>query len=246
MVKYLKTILAVPFILASVHAVADNHSSGPLGYGLSYILKVSDPAAIAGAMTEVRTTDLGKDSPSSVSLGQLVAGGEEGATHTIGVFYRSAENIDKANAMNEAMKVGEKVGPIFQAASERLQVVLWMMTRNSLNEDAVTSDNPVSMGYLLEVTDQAAFMNAFDPLWDSVTKSFPGNVAFGTVLANGSSSGTHWISFSANNMETLLNGVQAMQNSPAMAAYMANASSFRTVVGESVNRRLLSFPESTQ
>lgn len=244
--KHLKLILALPFIVAGIHVAADNHATGPVGYGLSYILKVSDPAAIAGVMTEVRTTDLGKDSPSSVSLNQLVAGGERGATHTIGVFYRSAENIDKSDAMNAAMNVGQKIGPIFQAASERLQVVLWTMTRNSVKEGAVTADNPVSMGYLLEVTDQGAFMNAFDPLWDSVTKSFPGNVAFGTVLANGSSPATHWVNFNANDMQTLLEGVQAMQSSPAMAAYMAKAPSFRTVVGESVNRRLLTFPELAQ
>jgi hypothetical protein len=246
MVKLLKTIVAIPLVLAAAYAAADNHSNAPLGYGISYILKVSDPGAIAGAMTEVRTTDLGKNSPSGVVLNQLVAGGEKGATHTIGVFYQSAENIDKAQAMNEAMRVGEKIGSIFQSASERIHAVLWTLSRSSANEGRVTSDNPVSMGYLLAVSDQSAFIAAFDPLWNSVTESFPGNVSFGTVLANGASPATHWVNFSANNMETLLTGVQAMQTSPEMAAYTAKAPSFRSVVGESINRRLLSFPESSQ
>jgi hypothetical protein len=240
----LKTLSLIPLFLIAGYAAADNHSNGPLGYGVGFILNVSDPAAIAGAMTEVRTTDLGKDSPSTVVLNQLVAGGQRGATHTIAVFYTSAANIDKTQAMNEAMQVGEKVGPIFQAAAERLDVVMWSLLRNSVKEGAVTSENPVSLGYALEVTDQSAFMAAFDPLWQSVTKSFPGNVAFGAILANGEAPGTHFVSFNANNMETLLGGLQAMQASPEMAAYLQNAASFRSVVGETINRRLLFFPES--
>ena len=245
MVNMLKTLVLIPLLLIAGYTAADSHTNEPLGYGVGFILKVSDPAAIAGAITEVRTTDLGKNSPSSVFLSQLVAGGEKGATHTIGVLYQSAANIDKAQAMNEAMKVGEKIGPVFQAAAERISVVMWTLMRSSVKEGAVTSDNPVSMNYVLEVSDQSAFMHAFDPLWQSVTKTFPGNVAFGAILANGDSPGTHFVSFSANNMETLLGGMQAMQASPAMAAYTEKAPSFRSVVGESINRRLLSFPESS-
>ena len=240
----LKTMFALPLLIVATYAAADNHISSPLGYGITYMLKVTDPAAIAGAMTEVRTTNLGKDSPSSVNLNQLVAGGEQGVTHTIGVFYRSAENIDKAQTMNDAMKVGEKLGPVFQAASESIRVNMWTLMRRSAKEGAVTSKNPVSMLYFLEVTDQAAFMAAFDPVWKSVTETFPGNVAFGAFLANGDSPDTHFISFQANDMETLLGGTQAMQASPAMVAYMEKASSFRSIVGESIIRRLLSFPES--
>ena len=242
--KLLKAIVALQLVLGSAYAQADNHSSAPMGYGLSYLLKVSDPAAIAGAMTEVRTTDLGKDSPSSVVLNELVAGGERHATHTIGVFYQSGEAIDKAAAMNRAMRVGEKVGPIFQASSERIGVGMWTLLRVSAEEGAVTSENPVSMGYLLAVSDVPAFMAAFDPLWESVTASFPGNVSFGGILADGTGEGTHWVNFSANDMATLLAGIQAMQSSPEMAAYMQAAPSFRTVVSESVNRRLLNFPQS--
>jgi hypothetical protein len=196
-------------------------------------------------MTEVRTTDLGRNNPSTVVLNQLVAGGEPGATHIIGVFYQSAANIDAAQAMNEAMKVGEKMGPVFQAASERLQVVMWTLLRASAREGAVTSDNPVSMGYLVQVTDQSAFMAAFDPLWKNLEETFPGNLAFGSVLADGASPGTHFIQFTANDMETLLGAMQAFQTSEAMAAYMELAPSFRSIVSESIIRRVLYFPEAS-
>ena len=246
MVKLLKTIVAIPFLFAVVQASADNHANTPIGYGISYILEVSDPAAIAAVMTEVRTTDLGKDSPSSVSLNQLVAGGADEATHSIGVFYTSAENIDKSAAMSQERNTGAKVGPVMQEASERVQVVMWTVLRSSAagGESKVTAENPVSMGYQLEVTDPAAFMAAFDPLWESVSESFPGNVAFGAFVANGSNPATHWVNFSADNMEALLSGVAAMQSSPEMAAYVSKASSFRNVVGESINRRILYFPEN--
>ena len=73
-------------------------------------------------------------------------------------------------------------------------------------------------------------------------QSFPGNAYFGTVLANGESAATHFVSFTANDMETLLGGMEELLSSDAMVEYSASAASFRTIVGESINRRLLNFP----
>ena len=73
-------------------------------------------------------------------------------------------------------------------------------------------------------------------------KSFPGNAFFGTTLVNGDDASTHFVSFTANNMETLLGGMNEMLASAEMAEYRSTAASFRTVEGESINRRLLNFP----
>jgi hypothetical protein len=240
--RFLTLATAVVAIFYTGFALADHHETGPIGYAAIYSLKVSDPAAIAAAMTKVRTSKELAASPSGVSLSQVIAGGASGVTHTVGVFYDSLADMDAAQAMNAGSKVIAEVGPVFRSASERLTVDLLALQRRSVKEGAVTAENPVNFVYQLSVTDQAAFMTAFDNIWDSVTKSFPGNVFFGTSLVNGTSKATHFVTFVANDMETLIGGVQAMQSSPEMADYMANAASFRTVEAEIVGMRMLNFP----
>jgi hypothetical protein len=93
------------------------------------------------------------------------------------------------------------------------------------------------MAYFLNVNDPAAFTAAIDKVWNSdAGKAFPGNRFMGRAIANGSNSATHVITFQANDMATLLNGVAAMQASPEMATYLKTAGSFRTIESEAISR----------
>ncbi len=85
-------------------------------------------------------------------------------------------------------------------------------------------------------------MEAFDKIWAATAAAFPGNAFFGEALVNGSNTATHFVSFQANDMQTLLGGIAALQNSPAMAEYFANASSFRSVESETISRVVMAWP----
>jgi hypothetical protein len=223
-------------------ASADHHGAAPIAYGTAINLKVSDPAAIAGAISKIRNSKEMKESPSGVTLNQIVAGGQDDATHTILVSYPTAAAIDAQAMISANSKIVASMRSEFRDNADRVSAILYTIDRVSSPDGAVTSDNPVSWGFQLKVTDVGAFTVAFDKVWETSVKTFPGNVAFGRALINGPHDSTHFVSFQANNMETLITGVQELMASAGMADYVANAASFREVSGETLNRRLLSFP----
>ena len=237
--RLLSLTAALVSVLFTASAFADHHMPASLGYGQSYSLSVSDPAALVGAITKFRASPTGKNSPSRVVINQIIAGGESGATHTIGVFFDSAADIDKGRAMNQGSKDLAAATAVLQSSSERLSVSLFSVLRRNVKEGAVTSENPVSLTYGLAVTDPAAFLAAFDKIWASTASAFPGNAFFGINMANGESGATHFVSFQANDMATLLNGIQELQASAEMAEYNANAPSFRSVASESISIRIM-------
>ena len=82
----------------------------------------------------------------------------------------------------------------------------------------------------LEVTDRAAFLKAFDKLWNSAAiKDFPGGTYFGDFIADGDAPATHWVSFFAKVMTSLSAGMDAVWGSKAMAAYLQDANACRKV-----------------
>jgi hypothetical protein len=92
----------------------------------------------------------------------------------------------------------------------------------------------------LNVTNQAAFMEALNKLLDSsAAANFPGNMSFGQILAMGDTEGTHWVSFQAPSVGTLLKGVDTFMKSSDFAAYAKNAATFREVTSRMVSRQIL-------
>lgn len=177
-----------------------------------------------------------------MTLSQIVAGGEPGVTHTILVIYDSTAEIDEANALHAGTSDFPLLLESLRNVSERGSTVLFSLLRSNIKEGAVTSATPASWLYGLTVTDQDAFMEAFDKIWVTVADAFPGNSFFGRVLVNGSNTATHFVNFQANDMQTLLNGIEAMESSPEMAEYFADAPSFRTVESETINRGVMAWP----
>jgi hypothetical protein len=244
MKKLLGTVAACAFALSAASLHADDHEQAPsvLAYGQAYILNASDPAGVVSAITNYRNSADGAKSPASVSLSQVVGGGIPGTTHTILVSFPSGAAMDEGNRLNADSPMFAETSRALQEASERHSVVMFSLLRNSAKEGAVTSQNPVSWLYSLTVTDQQAFQAAFDKLWTSVAADFPGNVVFGAVLADGPSSATHFISFQANDMATLLSGMEAVNTSDAAIEYFASASSFRSVASETISRTVMNWP----
>jgi len=232
------TIIAITFSNATLAA-----ESLPFGYAQMITLEVSDPAALLAAMQKFRSSPLGMKNPSGVSLNQFYANGESEATHSIVVTYPNAAAIDAARAMNMGSKEWAEAGATFQAVTDNASASLSTLLNAKIKEGAVTSANPVSMNIALSVSDPSAFMTAFNKLWDSgAANAFPGNSYFVNVLANGESAVTHAVVFQANDMATLLDGMEKLQSSADMAAYLKNASSFRTIVSRTVGINVWSSP----
>lgn len=208
-------------------------------YGQSYNVVVSDPAELAAAMREFRASPTGQQLQSTVTLSQNVANGYRGATHTINVFYPSAG----AMAGTMELYAGSQDYAEFIDRIDRVATVesdaVFTMRRSLINQESI--QNPVTMLFGINVTDQPAFMKALDALFESeAAASFPGNVFFGQILAMGDTPGTHWVSFQAARVDTLMTGLDTFMQSADFAAYARNANDFREVTSRTIGREVLS------
>ena len=121
---------------------------------------------------------------------------------------------------------------------------LFTMLISKVNREGM--ENPASMLFGLNVTDQAAFMKALNKLLESsAAAEFPGNMFFGQIIAMGDTEGTHWVSFQAATVGALLSGVDAFMKSSDFAAYAKNADSFREVTSRMVSRQVLTLQPPT-
>ena len=75
-------------------------------------------------------------------------------------------------------------------------------------------------------------------------KAFPGNLYFGQTLAMGDSDVTHWVSFQADSMDNLLNGLSKFMASADFAVYAKDADDFREIENRMVTRELMRFMPS--
>jgi putative intracellular protease/amidase len=215
----------------------------PFQYAQMTTLKVTNPAALLGAMQRFRSSPPGMRNPTGVTLNQFIADGESEATHSIVVVYPNAAAIDASRSMNMGTAEWAAAGATFQAVSENVSSSLSALLKARIREGAVTSANPASMNFALAVSNPSAFMAAFDKLWNSsASDAFPGNSYLVNVLAGGESEITHAVVFQANDMATLLTGMEALQSSAEMAAYLKNANSFRSVVSRTVGVNVWSSP----
>ena len=128
----------------------------------------------------------------------------------------------------------------YEAVQGASEVVGRNLTRLLRGRGSVSTPGAVTNIIQLEVTDAAAFMEAFDKLWNSKPfKEFPGGVYFGDLMGGGENLTTHFVSFVAPNMEALYQGMDAIRASSDMAEYTKNDNSFRNVTGNYVTRTLM-------
>lgn len=233
-----RTIFLCAAWLLAAGAFADSHMAPQTTYGQSYSLIVSDPTAVVEAMKAYRASPTGRQMPSTVTLSQNVANGANQSTHTVNVFYPSAKAMAAGMAMAagsaDSAEFGRRMRGVATVESENVFTVLL----NRINQESI--DNPATMLFGLNVTDQAAFMKALTRLLDSeAMQAFPGNAFFGSIVAMGDTDGTHWVSFQAADVGTLLEGVDTFMKSSDFAAYARNADDFREVTARLVSRQLL-------
>jgi hypothetical protein len=210
----------------------------PTIFGQYYSIVVSDPGAVVDAMTKYRASATGQKMQSSVTLSQNIANGELEGTHSINVFYPSTEAMDATMRLASGSSDAVEFQNAMRGAARLEAENLFTMLISKLNREGM--ENPASMLFGLNVTDQAAFMKALTKLLDSnAAAEFPGNMFFGQIIAMGDTEGTHWVSFQAPSVGTLLAGVDTFMKSSDFAAYAKNADSFREVTSRMVNRQIL-------
>ena len=232
-------------LLVCSAAIADNHMPAQQTiYGQYYSLVVSDPAAVVDAMQKYRASATGQKMQSSVTLSQNIANGELQGTHAVNVFYPSTEAMDATMRVTSGSADAAAFRQAMQGAATIEAENLFTMLISKINQEDI--ENPASMLFGLNVTDQAAFMKALNKLLDSsAAANFPGNLFFGQILAMGDTEGTHWVSFQASSVGALITGVDTFMKSSDFAAYAKNADSFREVTSRMVNRQILALQPPT-
>ena len=220
-------------------AQADNHAQ-PTVYGQYYSIVASNPGAVVAAMKKYRESETGQKLSSTVTLSANIANGTQKGTHTAAVFYPSAEAMQ--DDLNTA--IGSKDWAIFlsemgQAANIEAENV-FTQTKSRINDESVAGPGTTTMLFGLTVFDVERYMDALDTIMSSdAAEAFPGNLFAGQVVAMGDVAGTHWVSFVAKDIGTLLSGVETFMNSKDFAKYAEKAKDFRRVEGRFMSRAVL-------
>jgi len=236
----MKPVLLVSLVLVmSGSALADNHSP-PTVYGQYYGIVASDPEAVVAAMTKYRQSATGQKLSSTITLTANVANGRDRATHTISVFYPSAEAME-ADFKNSADSSDRAA---FMTAMRSVATVetenVFTQTHSRINDESISGAAGATMLFGLTVFDAGRYRSALEALLNSgAGAAFPGNMSAGTVVAMGDVPGTHWVAFQAKDMGALLSGVEAFMMSKDFADYARDAAQFRKVEGRYIGRSIL-------
>lgn len=234
-----KTFLFCLAVMLSVTAVADNHTQ-PTVYGQYFGIVASDPEAVVAAMTKYRQSATGQKLSSTVTLSANVANGTDNATHTVSVFYPSAAAMeaDMAASMGSSDRAAF-VNAMSNAATIETENV-FTQTNTRTNDESLGGAGVANMLFGITVLDADRYTKALETILNSdAAGAFPGNMSSGTVVAMGEVPGTHWVSFQAKDMGTLLSGVEAFMSSKDFANYAKDAGEFRKVEGRYISRAIL-------
>ena len=234
-----RTFLLCLAVLLSEAALADNHAQ-PTVYGQYFAIVASDPDAVVAAMQKYRQSATGQKLSSNVTLSANIANGTDKATHTVAVFYPSAAAMEADMAASIGTSDREAfINAINNAATIETENV-FTQTNARINNESLGGEGVASMLFGLTVFDAGRYREALNTLFASdAAAAFSGNVFSGTVVAMGEVPGTHWVSFQAKSMGTLLSGVEAFMNSRDFANYAKDASEFRRVEGRYISVAIL-------
>ncbi len=230
--------LFLSFMLSGV-AIADDHAE-PTVYGQYFSIVVSDTDAVIDAMKAYRQSATGKKLSSTVTLSANLANGTDQATHTITVFHPSAAAMeaDIAAYSGSADRAAflDAMGEVAEVESENVFTEI----RGKINDENLSGAGVATMLFGITALDPARYNAALETIINSkAAAAFPGNLFSGAVVAMGEDAGTHWVSFQAKDIGTLLSGVETFMNSSDFAKYAKNADEFRKVEGRYISRAVL-------
>jgi hypothetical protein len=237
----IKALLLGLFMVAPLVATAGHHEeAAPSTVGVAYSFNVSDPQAFVGAMTKYWNSSTGKKNPGFATLRQVVAGGENPATHTIAVSYPSYSAMDAAMKLNAGSSdAADLYAAINEAATITNRIAFDGTGITVGNPAAVTNSLPVSMYFMMKVKDAGAYVKA----WKKVSKATKTETASSlfAVTADGEGGVTHGIAVRGNDMETLMGFIKSNQATPEWAEFLKTVSPIRTLERRMITQDLAVF-----
>ncbi len=230
--------LCVATMLASPVS-ADNHAS-PTIFGQYFAMVVEDPAAVVDAMTRYRNSPTGQKLTTQVTLSASLANGADSATHTVSVFYGPAAEMERnmaiADGSSDRAEFLEAMSDVVTIETENV----FSQTHAVWNEEGIGGPGSALMIFGITALDPPRFTAALEEIIASdAAKAFPGNLFAGQIIAMGLTPGTHWVSFMAKDVGTLLSGVETFMASDDFAEYAEDANEFRRVESRTISRAVL-------
>lgn len=198
--------------------VAVNSASINAQIALGFDIEVSDPARLVAAMDKYTESQTGTSIPATAILSQYVANGTSTATHNLAVFYPSVTDMDEAFLRNALSADWNEFIMEFGAASDTVLNVMFEPTGlTNNNADVISGELYASRWIVVDVTDEAAFASEWQQLVNSDPADWNVNASLWRIIAPGNATGSHLISYQADNFSELL----SVRNSsrPGLASF---------------------------
>ena len=214
------------FTVAIATLLFSAHSSAQIALGFD--IQVTDPARLISAMDEYTASQTGQSIPGTAILSQYIANGNSPATHNLAVFYPTVEGMDEAFLRNALSEDWAKLISELGAASTIVLDVMFEPTGlTNGNSDAVTSELYASRWLVIDVTDEASFAAEWQELVNVDPEGWDVNASLWRIIGRGDATGSHLISYQANNFSTLL----SVRNSerPGIASFQRAVNSISSV-----------------
>ena len=227
--------------LWSLNATAGHHEENRQSLvGVAYSMSVNDPQAVVAAMRAYWTSPTGNKNKGYATLRQVIAGGENPATHIIAVAYPSYEAMDEAMALNAT---SEDAATFYQAinkvATVTSRIAFDASGLTSGNIESVTNPLPVTAYFMMDVSNRRGFTEAF--------KKAPRNTELATgaslfeVTADGDLDINHGVAVRANDMASLMSAMKANRSDPKWLEYIESVSNMRSIRSRMITKDLAVF-----
>ena len=239
--KKIKILSIALLAIFSVNINAGHHEeSSQTAVGVVYSMTVTDPQAVVKAMTIYWNSPTGKKNKGVATLRQVVAGGENPATHTIAVSYPSYKAMDEAMELNAN---SSDAAAFYRAMSGVATTTSRMAFESSGitlgNAASVTNALPVTLYFMLNVSDPAAYVKAWKEVSSSGKQDWVESLF--AITADGDLGITHGIAVRANDMATLMPSIKANQSRPEWAAFISEVTPIRSLERRMITKDLAVF-----
>ena len=223
--------------LWSLNATAGHHEeNGQSVVGVAYSMNVNDPQAVVAAMMTYCTSPTGNKNKGYAALRQVIAGGENPATHIIAVAYPSYEAM-ALNATSEDAAIFYQA--MNKAATVTSRIAFDASGLMSGNIKSVTNPLPVTAYFMMDVSNRRGFTEAF--------KNAPRNTELATVAslfevtADGDLDTDHGVAVRANDMASLMSAMKANRSDPKWLEYIESVSNMRSIRSRMITKDLAVF-----
>jgi hypothetical protein len=239
--KFLMILISAAFSMSAVTAVADDHSQASLPVGVVYSLDVSDPASFVASMSKYWDSKTGKSNPGYAILRQVIAGGENPATHTVALVFGSYADMDKATAVNatsaEAAAFAAEVSTSASIVSSSMFEATGVVIGDS---EPAQGPGTVTMYYQMAVSDPAAYVAALQKMGASVDTKGVVSSLF-ALPAAGDSGITHVSTISGSSMNEMMTGLKGIQSTEEFASFVSEVAGVREIIATIVTTDLATF-----